>query len=368
MIAWYTALVLTTLLILGLLWQFRAEVVLFLLSLAIEAAIHPLIGVFERRGLRRGIAIAVAYGAILTVVGGLFLLASSHLVANFKQVTDDILITYDQIKNCWLNGNNPSLNSLAAQMPLSQDLYTSLTGEEASVALQTIFGAAQGMFGFLTSLAMVIVLSVYWSLNHVQFERLWLSLLPVETRARARFIWLSIQSGAGTYLRREATLSFLAVILFWIGYMALGVRYATLLALIGAFARLIPWLGSILVVFLPLVAGSTLGWWGGPGAAVYTLIVIGLVEIVLRKSIFPRQKYSSLLLVLFMMAMGDAFGLPGVIFAPILSVSIQILFTNFLSPHPFVSVEVPAQTMVYLQNRNGKYLQNVRTRWMHKIL
>ena len=217
-IAWYTALVLTTLLILGLLWQFSAEVVLFLLSLAIEAAIHPLIGVFERRGLRRGIAIAVSYGAILTVVGGLFLLASSHLVANFKQVTDDILITYDQIKNRWLNGNNPSLNSLAAQMPLSQDLYTSLTGEEASVALQTIFGAAQGMFGFLTSLAMVIVLSVYWSLNHVQFERLWLSLLPVETRARARFIWLSIQSGAGTYLRREATLSFLAVILFldWI--------------------------------------------------------------------------------------------------------------------------------------------------------
>ena len=299
---------------------------LFLLSLAIEAAIHPLIGEFEKRGLRRWFAIAVSYGAILIVVGGLFLLASSHLVENFQQATDDILVTYDQIKSCWLHENNPSLTSMAAQMPPSQDLYTSLTGEQASAALQTIFGAAQGMFGFLTTLVMVFVLSVYWSINYVQFERLWLSLLPVETRSRARVIWLSIQSGAGTYLRREAILSFLALILFWIGYLFLGVKYATLLALIGAFARLIPWFGSILIVFLPLVAGSTLGWWGGPGAAVYTLIVIGLLEIVLRKSVIPRQKYSSSLLVLFMIVMGDAYGLPGVIFAPILSVTLQILF------------------------------------------
>ena len=261
-IAGYTALVLTTLLVLVLLWQFSAEVVLFLLSLVIEAAIHPLVDEFEKRGLRRGFAIAVSYGAILIVVGGLFLLASSPLVANFQQVSDDLLMKYDQIKNSWLHDNNPSLNSLAAQMPLSQDLYSSLTGEEASVALQTIFGAAQGTLGFLTSLVMVIVLSIYWSLDHVQFERLWLSLLPVETRSRARMIWLSVQSGAGTYLRREAVLSFLAVILLWLGYMFLGVKICHIAGPGRGFCQANP-LAGFNPGGVPAPRGRVHAWMGG---------------------------------------------------------------------------------------------------------
>lgn len=348
-IVWYTALVLATLAILSLLWQFNAVVVLFLISLAFEAAIHSLIDEFQKRGIHRRLAIAISYAIVVAVVGALFLLASGPLVANLQQATDDISINYEQIKNHWLQGNNPLLNNLAAQMPPSQALYKAITGDKASVALQTLFGAAEGTFSFLTQLLMVVVLSMYWSLGHVRFERFWLSLLPVEARFRARSIWLSFQSGIGAFLRREAMLSLLTGVLFWVGYMLLGIKYAVLLALIGGLARLIPWLGSLLAIFLPLLAGSTLGGWASLVAALYSLLMVILLEFGLGNTVFPRQKYSSLLLVLFLITMTDAYGLPGAIFSPVLAATLQILLDNLLIERLSRSPEVPAQTLVNLQ-------------------
>jgi putative permease len=353
-VAWYAALVLATIMILSLFWQFGAAVVLFLLSLAVEAAFHPLILKIQQRGHRLGLAIAVSYGTALMVVGLVFFLASGPLIANLRQVTDDSLISYGQIKNLWLHQPNPLLNSLAAQMPPSEALYASIMGEKSGLALQTLFGAAQGTFGFLSQVLLVIALSVYWSLDYVQFERLWLSLLPVEARSHARSVWHSIQAGVGAYVRREATLSLLAGILLWLGYTTLSIHYAVLLAVIGALARLIPWLGSLLVVFLPILIGSAFGWWAGPAAATYTLIVLAALELTIGNTIFPRRKYSSLLLVLLMIALADSNGLPGAIFAPILAVALHNLVDNLLAQHASNAVEILAKPVDALQTKMEK--------------
>jgi predicted PurR-regulated permease PerM len=55
-VAWIAALVLVTLTVLLLLWQFSEAVVMFLISLAVAAAFRPMIETLSQRFVRKGLA------------------------------------------------------------------------------------------------------------------------------------------------------------------------------------------------------------------------------------------------------------------------------------------------------------------------
>ena len=332
-VAWIAALVLITLTVLGLLWQFNVAVVMFLLSLAAAAALRPMVELFSHWVPHKGLALAISFGLIVCAFSVLIFVITGPLLANLQQAIDDLFMTYERFKNIGLHAQFPLIVNLAGQLPPTQVLYDALIGDGSSHAIRAIFGAAEGTFEFLGRLAIIIALTLYWSADHIHFERLWLSLLPVESRAQARKIWQAIETGIGAYLRREFTLSVLGGVCLWIGYWILGVNYPVLLALIGAVARLIPWLGPVLMVILTVVVGSGLGWGISLAAAAYTLLISILLEMTLGARIFSRQRYSSLLLVIVMIALVDSFGFLGVVLAPLLAVAIQILYINLFPVH-----------------------------------
>ena len=329
-VAWVAALVLITLTVLVLLWQFNVAVVMFFLSLAAAAAFRPIIEALNQRVSQRGLALVITLGIVVIGVVAFMTVVTGPLINDIQRAVEDLLKTYERTKNTWEHAQFPVVVNLAGQLPPAQVLSDGLIGEDSRQAVQAIFGAAEGTFEFLGRLAIVVALSLYWSAGHIHFERLWLSLLPVESRAQARRTWQAIEIGIGAYLRREFTLSAVFGICLWIGYLVLGVKYPALLALVGALARLIPWLGPILIVMFPILVGSTLGGWAGLAAAVYTLLVLILLEKTLGARIFPRQRYNSLLLVMLMLALADSFGLLGAILAPMLAVAIRILFDNLM--------------------------------------
>jgi putative permease len=332
-VAWITALVLTTLTVLVLLWQFSVAVLIFLLSLAAAAAFRPIIENLTDRFPHKRLSLGITFGLVVIAFIGLIYFATGPLIVNLQQAIDALFTAYERFKNIGLQAQSPLLVNLAGQLPPTLVLYDALIGNNSSLAIQAVFGAVEGTFELLGRLAIIITLSLYWSADHVHFERLWLSLLPVELRARARKIWLAIESGTGAYLRREFTLSFTGAIFLWIGYSILGIQYPVLLALIGALARLIPWVGLVLMAILPLLAGSGLGWWASLAASAYTLLILILLERTLGTRIFSRQRYNSMMLVIVTIALVDSFGFMGAVLAPMLAVAIQILFNNLLPIH-----------------------------------
>jgi predicted PurR-regulated permease PerM len=80
--------------------------------------------------------------------------------------------------------------------------------------------------------AVILFLSIYWIINQIHFERLWLSLLPTGLRRQARDIWRTIEIDLGAYMRSELFQSLAAGLLLGLGYWALGSPYPVLLALI----------------------------------------------------------------------------------------------------------------------------------------
>jgi putative permease len=350
-VAWYSALVLATLTVLVLLWQFSIAVVMFLLSLAVAAAFRPIVESLVQRGLRENIALTISFGSVFSVLIALILVTSEPLLADLQQVIDDLFMAYGWVKNLWLQDQTPLLTNFVVELPPTRELYDALIGTDSSLAVQAVFGAAESTFGFLGRLAIVVALSLYWSAGHVRFERLWLSLLPVENRAQARKIWQDIEYGVGAYLRREITLSVLSGVCLWLGYLILDVKYPVLLAVTGAFARIIPWLGPFSGVIFPILVGSGLGGWASLAAAGFTLLVFILLEMTLGRRIFPHQRYGSLLLVIVVFALVDSFGLPGAVLAPMLAVALQILLNNLIQIHAAETNGLPTRSLADLREK-----------------
>jgi putative permease len=176
----------------------------------------------------------------------------------------------------------------------------------------------------------ILVLSVYWSADRVHFERLWLSLLPAERRAHARRIWRELEQGVGAYIRSELAQSLIAGIVLGLGYWMIGLDFPILLAAFGALLWLIPWLGAVLAVILPFVVGLSISPLVAAITVIYTLGVLLVLEALVEPRLFNRRRYSSLLVVFFLVIMTEAYGLVGMILAPPLAASVQILFHHLV--------------------------------------
>ena len=72
-LAWLTTIVLATLAVVLLAWQFRQGVWLFLLSLAVAAAFRPPINNLARRGVPLGVALILVYSFGFAVIATLIL-------------------------------------------------------------------------------------------------------------------------------------------------------------------------------------------------------------------------------------------------------------------------------------------------------
>jgi predicted PurR-regulated permease PerM len=173
-------------------------------------------------------------------------------------------------------------------------------------------------------------LSLYWSINQIHFERLWLSLLPSGQRKQARGIWRTIEPDLGAYIRSEVIQSLLAALLLGLGYWLLGSPYPTLLALIGALAWLIPVVGAPLAVILPLLMGLLTSVQLSLFTALYTLVVLFALEVWVEPRLFRRKWDNPILTVVLIIALADAFGLVGILVAPPLSVVCQILWNRLV--------------------------------------
>jgi predicted PurR-regulated permease PerM len=312
------------------LWQVRQAVVIFLFSLATAAAFRPLIDYLVGKKLSRGIALLISYGLVIVVGAGLLLVITGPLVLDIEQASNHLVAGYEQIMTVWPTSNLLFLRSLASLLPSPEKLYAGMIGQGDPEMIQAVLGVTTNAVSFAANLGIIVVLSLYWSADSLYFERLLLSLIPVERRSQVRLIWQGIEKGIGAYIRSELTQSILAGILLWFGYRLMGLDYALLLAFLGALLWLIPWFGAILALILPFIVGLSGGLPLAILAVIYTLAVLLVQEFVIEPRIFRRRTYSSIVLILVALALGDVFGLLGLILAPLVSATLQIVFKYLL--------------------------------------
>jgi predicted PurR-regulated permease PerM len=346
-----TALILMTVGGVVLLWLFSNTVLLFLLSLVIAAAVRPLAERLIDRGINRSLAYGLAYLTGLLCLISLIVVAGSGLLAELEKAGNQLLEAYTYVTVQWPNGEMWQ-QRIASELPAQKELIEVLAGEQGTSFFRGIIGFGSGVFDLLAQVVVVLSLSVYWATDRERFERLWLSLVHAKYRPRARTIWRSIELEVGAYVRSEVTQSSLAGITLGLAYAALGLPYPILLALWAALVWLIPWVGVVLALIPAALVGLLVGWQYAILAALITIVVFGLMETWLEPRLYGRSRVSPVLVVITLMMMAQYAGILGMLLAPPLAATLQILGREiWFTPTPKVTAPDLTAQLVDLRSR-----------------
>jgi predicted PurR-regulated permease PerM len=342
--------VMTTLLALLLLWQFRIAVVYVLISLMLAAALRPLVQRLVGRRFMVRMAWILLYLATLGSFGFLIFLTGKAVINEIQQLAHTVSVQDAWRLPGWLEGSSFQ-QTVTAQLPAPSKLFEAVTGNQGQFVLPAMLGFTQGIGSVVSGVLVILFLSLYWSINQIHFERLWLSLLPSGQRKQARGIWRTIELDLGAYIRSEVIQSLLAGLLLGLGYWLLGSPYPTLLALTGALAWLIPVMGAPLAVILPLLMGMLTSVQLSLFTALYTLVVLIALEVWVEPRLFRRKWDNPILTLVILLALANAFGLLGIIVAPPLSAVCQILWNLLISHRAVLGAAVQVSDLKERQAR-----------------
>ncbi|MGD0613675.1 MAG: AI-2E family transporter [Anaerolineales bacterium] len=352
----FGAAIMTTLLALILLWQFRIVVVYVLISLTLAAALRPLVNRLVGQRFMVRVAWILLYLVALSSFGFLLFLTSENAVNEIQQLAQTVSLQDAWRLPIWLKGSSFQ-QVVVARLPPPSKLFQAVTGDQGQNVLPALLGFTQGIGGVASGLLVILLLSIFWSTNQIHFERLWLSLLPSEQRKQARGIWRTIEPDIGAYIRGEVIQSLLAGLLLGLGYWLLRSPYPALLALAGALACLIPVVGVALAIISVLLVGLLTSVQLSLFTALYALVILVALRIWVKPRLFNRRLENPILTVVLLIALADAFGLIGIIIAPPLSVVIQILWSQLVSRR---TVSGAAALVSDLKERQARVWDTIR--------
>src|SRR5262245_18581514 len=321
-----------TLLGLLLLWVFRPTLALLGGSLAISAALRPLVQRLEERGIGRGIAILLWYLLILAglVIGGF--IYGLGLTEEVTAAAEQLPRFYESTVATWRQGGELQ-QMIARGLPDFVELLGSL-GDAGGLALAggAVLVVVEHVLGDLVFVFAALSLAYYWLIEAAHFERLWLSLLPVGMRVVARDVWRHTESAVGAYIRSTVVAVTVAGLLLLTVYTLAGLPFRSLLALLGGIGHIIPSLGPALGLLPAVLVGLTFS----PLEAAIVLVCGALVQ-VLAQQIAMRMlkaqavKVNPLLQVMLILALADLGGFLAIVFGPPLAAMIQVLYANLLA-------------------------------------
>ncbi|MEN6493826.1 MAG: AI-2E family transporter [Thermoguttaceae bacterium] len=366
-IAWTTFLVLATLTVLAIVWQFLEAVVIFLLALTLAVILLPAVEALQRRGWPRIAAAAAVYLACLFLGAALAFPLGSLGLQEVQRAITDFGAVYTHIDQQWAQGN-AFQQLIAERLPRLEDVPKTLADLPRPMLVEHLFSLSQGLLGLLVSAGVIFVLSFYWTVDSQRFERLWLSLLALDERTRAWAAWQKIETEVGAYMRSELLQSLIAGIVLALMFGAVGFPYPVLIAVIAALAWLVPWLGPALAVAAVWLAVALNSIEATPLANLtrgivgsgFVLGVFTVLELFVEPRLVQRRKYSSLLVVLIVLGLIDLVGIAGIILGPPVAVTVQILLNHYFWQTPAEPESMPLEDLSVLKQRIAEVRQDLQ--------
>lgn len=211
--------------------------VLILVGLALFIAIglEPLVSWLVLHRFPRWLAVTTVFVAAIGAVGG-FLTAAIPVVV--EQAGQLVARAPEYLRQA--QDHNSWIGQLNERFHFQQALENSLSGGSG------LLDAGVAVFGAVTDLLVLIVLTVYFVADLPRIRAALYRLIPHSRRPRAILIGDEISAKVGGYVLGNLVISVIAGVVTLIWLLIFGVPYAVLLAITVAVLDLIPVIGSII--------------------------------------------------------------------------------------------------------------------------
>ena len=296
-------------------------------ALMFAVALDHVVALLARRGIKRGVAIAVVTVASLAVMAGAILLLIPPVVGQTKQ----LVVRWPELKASvqhsrpygWLEGlkDKGHLEEVFQRLP-------DIIGDTAGTVL-TVLG---GLLNTIAAAVSIFFLAIFMLLFGGQVVDALLGEAMPERRDRYRAVVVKIYDLIGSYLGGLFLICSINATLACTMLAIVGVPFFLPLGLASGFSSLVPYAGPLVMgLVITGMTMVTLGVWKGLACAIY-FVVYGQIEgNILGPLIFKRTvNVNPLIVLLSIVFFSEIAGITGAVMAVPATAAIQILLRELL--------------------------------------
>jgi predicted PurR-regulated permease PerM len=314
-------------LLLWLLFLTREVLMLLFVAIIIVSALEPVIDKLEDKKLPRVIGAGLVYLAFLIFVTfGLYIIIPilSQEVSQLAQNIPDYFEGANKIIN--------DLNALAVNYNFESNLQSLF--ENASNRLTEFVSAAfSNTFSFFLGLLKVVIvlsLSFYLVVKKEGMTGFIKFIVPKEHHRYAIGLTGKIQNKMGRWLIGQLSLALVVFVLDFFVLSFLGVPYSLLLALIGGFLEIIPYIGPVLAFVPAVLVGLTVSPVIALLVAVFYILIQQAENHILTPLIMKRAVgLDPVVIILALLIGGTLAGFLGILIAVPFATAASVLIEDF---------------------------------------
>lgn len=255
------------------LWQILLVVVVALMFVGM---LNPFVERLERRGLGRGYAVAVVFGAIFLVVGGFCALTVPNLVSQVADVVEKLPESQERIAH--------ALDGTRLGTPLAASIRALHPGDLGTKAQEYGITYAPKVVEIAAYAATSFFLALYLMLDRDRMRGALFALVPRSYHLRMSRVLMNLEIIVGGYMRGQAITSLLMAVFTFAVLTIAGVHNALALALFAGVADVLPYIGALLACGPAALAALA----QGTTVALVVLVVLAIYQEFESRVIVPR--------------------------------------------------------------------------------
>lgn len=301
--------------------------------------LNPVVDLLEKIKINRLWGIILIIVAFSGAITGLLFAMIPTIEQQVMDLTDNFPGYIDKI--------NDSIHGLVSNSFIesyyneARDWVESNLGDIPSMIMEYVGDAAKSIASFASTLTTIIVSLVtfpfvlFFLLKDGQrFKEYFLSLFPKKFRTGINQILHNMDTQVGSYIQGQIFVALCIGAMLFIGYVIIGLDYATILAIVAAVTSVVPYLGPIIAITPAIIiAIVTSPWMLVKLAIVWAIVQFSEGHFISPNVMGRTMRIHPLTIMFTLLIAGKLFGLVGVILGipgyAIGKVVVQHLFKTF---------------------------------------
>ena len=342
-------------------YQAQQIIVPFLYATIIAVLLNPIVNFLVRKKMKRIIAITIAVVAAILFTLAVIYLISSQLKM-FKSTVPQLETKFTQLINDGAQWVSDKFDISPKKMnEWLLKTKSSLLANGNAVIGQTLL-TITGVLVVVFLIPVYIFMILYYKPLLLQFVRM---LFNNEHREKVEEVLYQTKTIIQSYLNGLLIEAFIIASLNSIALLILGIDYAILLGIIGALLNVIPFIGGIISVALPIIIALAT-----KNSATYPILVLVLYMLIqffdnhyiTPKIVASKVKVNALMAVIVVLIGNEIWGIPGMFLAIPLTGILKVIFEHIeqLTAWAFLLGDTMPITGKYLINFPKKRVRKIK--------
>lgn len=321
------------------LFVLRSILVPLAFALMLAILLNPFVNFINSKGISRVVSISIALLITILLVAGLCYFVSSQIVKfsnNLPVLEKKSTILFHNLQ-FWLQ-NNYSLPFYKQQQ------YIAELGENLKPLIGQTLGTVLGTFSMIVLLPIYIFLMLFYKTLILDFLY---EVFAEENSDRVSTVLFQTKNAIQNYMVGLLVEAIIVAIMNSIALYLLGVPYALLLGIIGAILNVLPYIGGIIAIALPVLIATITK--DGYATQVGILIAYSVIQFIDNNILVPRivssqVKINALVSLVIVLLGGAVWGVSGMFLSVPFVAVLKIIFDRVDGLRPWgklLGTEVP---------------------------